>query len=557
MANQQAIESVISAIAEDFDILPFADSIFNTLNSFRSKSPAKPSAFFSEATDVEIGNISENRLNAFLRVIGFPATRNETELTDEKLTEFLGIVRDNANIDDSILADLRLALLSQQDTLNYFSPESFGEILLPAEESITPEFLGRRLSSRDSLLSRKISVPDYVKLLRDPLPIASSIYPDFAKGRRPNLFPLVVNADIPVFPYNRRTAPAFNGGDYIVRRERLSRPFIEHVIFTRQKFFSGLESPLKPFLQQNIFEGIFNSSENLTDDQEVLLDSLDDYNSIELQLLQKFLVALKLSAKKYFNAIRRAEELKGLIDFVPAPKEQPNEKVGEERLSSSEVKDTIKEANGSNENDAFIETSKVIDAEIESIKSEISRLDAFIQLTPTEALLKSDEINRIGELNQINNLISDVLVSEFTSLLLIERNGLQDLLDEANNKKTRTLNEYNNLKHLLAHFTGEFTGLSIFDVICILAALFTVEPRFLVGILNKSAQARLLESDSFYSTQASDGVDRERTLDDIADGASSVTLNESLIAIQDEVTRFFNITSSFLEEFRTQENKGN
>jgi hypothetical protein len=553
MANQGNVFEENEAIADEFDPFEFADQLFTTIQSMRSDNSAMPNTFFEGPLDITGAVNGESKINAFLRIIGFPATRDEKELgqSSDRMQTFQGNVQNDPNFRTSgtstecFSEDERDRLLSQDDTLNYFSPNLINP--LSADSDVPGD-----LYNREFILDGEATQKKFINMLRNPLELNSSV--DGVPNRRTSIFPLVVSADIPVFPLKKRLAPFFYNGDYILNRTRASRPFLEHVIYIRTKYYAGLESPLQASLISNIQSEVRSELGDVNPVDELLAD-LTKYKTIELQVIQKFIKALKIAAKQYLEVLDRAEKLKAHIDWIPVSKVEPSEKVGDDSsLSIDERDEKIKEA------DDIEEVSvKVIDKEISNIQAEINRIDQYLQLLPTESVKQRDEIRRIGEQVPLNNIVGDLFLSEFNFLTSFERKALVERLDEAKRKRGRYIQQYESVKSLIMYFSGEFVGLSIFDVICVLFALFTVENKYLIGLLNKDAQKRLVENDLFYAIQdySQRPIQRPGRVDDIVADSSSVTPAEAVSEVQQKAFEYFDLASAFFQNFKTTENKQN
>lgn len=552
MENNVDLQDELEAIANNFDPIPFIDSIMETIKGMASENAPIPNTFFYSVLDVQSGESSESRLNTFLRILGFPATRGEASLSDKsiQIKTLREQIKENSQGDKSegqiskIVEDERIKILSQDGTLNYFNA---GDLVSNVKLELTSNNLITELAIREVSLNKKISQQAFVDMIASPLNIKSSIVKN---SRRPVIFPLVVNADIPIFPLRKRIAPFFNFTDFIVNRTRLSRPFLEHIIYARNKALSGVSSPLKTFIIKNIENEVQGTSR-----QNDLKDLLKNSSSLELQLIQKFIKALKKSAKIYIDTKKLAKELRTKIDLVPKPKKEPTELSGEDKTLSQKDKQAFFTAEVGNEN--IVISTKLLDDKISRIQQELSGIDTFLQLMPTEGIKQSDEINRIGSPFITNNIVSDLFVGEFIQLASFERVALESKRDEALDEKALIIRRYEDVKMLIMHFTGEFTGLSIFDIICVLLALFTVDIKYLISLLNKDAQSRLIKNDNYYKVKSNDinTVENTITIDDIAPGASKVSVSDALVAIQEEVANNFNLVESFIESFNSPENK--
>lgn len=544
--TQNDVEKDFEALSVSFDPSKFIDQIMITISNLRSDSGPMPGTLFDGANSIAPGKFGESRLNAFLRILGFPATRNQDSLSsqNDKLQNFRQQLASSPNVDQSII-DLiveaeRERLLSQDHTLNYFDPSWFEKL---ADDKIDVE-----LTKRESALSKPENTEKSVNMVRDPLSIRASISKTEAKSRRPQLFPLVVNADIPVFPLNKRIAPIFYNGDFVLNKSRLSRPFLEHVIYIRVKVFSGQQTALHESLKKNI-----QAEVSSLDEASSIINNLDNFNLISLQLTDKFIKVLKKSSQNYVKVKNQIKNIENKSDIILAPKQDPSEKSGEIKLSKKEIQDILRgetSSDDSSSEDEEVITSKALDEKIERLFQEVNKLETFLSILPTQQIAKQDSARRIDEDIVINNISSDLFISEFTSLMFFELDALRNKLNEAKAERAKLIGHYENLKYSISQFTGESTGLSIFDIICTLFAIFTIDIKYLIGLLNDDAKNRLLSNDSFYAiSERDDTLETEKTINIIADGASSVTVGAAVLAIQEEIEKHFALAEAFMQQF--------
>lgn len=528
--NQNNLRQLLEATSVEFDPSAIIDAVYRTIQAQRSQMAPAPNQLFETATDVTASGASESNLNVFLRLLGLPATRNESQFID---------IENNST---------KFSKLSQGETLNYFPPSQF--VALIGEDGDTVE---KKVLEREQSLSRQRSVKDHFEMLVKPLPLDISI--EGRALRRPSLFPLVVSADIPVFPLKKRVAPAFFNGDFIRGRTRVSRPFIEHIIYMRTKTFSGAGSPLKDALKANIESELSDlpvDDSNETGDaqetqspQQSLINNLENFNLLELQLVDKFVKALKSSAERYAQVEQRAAELQKRILFIPQNKPFFNEKAGQANLSKAQKEDILREVLEEESPNLF---SRVIDAKEQKLLEQRTIVESFVQLLPIEILNQADEIRRIAQTIPTSNIINDVFVSEFSALTSFELNTLNERISNVKSEKARLIQQYEAVRSGIMLYTGEIIGLSIFDIICVLFALFTVDLNSLVALLNASSQDRLLQNDLFYSSNTESNSNALFTnVSQIVANVQNVTAGQALDAVQKQVEQHFALARSFYD----------
>jgi len=463
-----------------FDPANFMRSILSNTNRARSDMGSMPGKVVESTGDEPMGELVESRLNAFYRMIGLPATRNDS----------IRFLRTKSNLETT---DTQL---SQNNTLNYFSPGLIS-VKNSNGEYIDGNKASNLISGRESALQKSVDPEKMVEMVIKPISLDASVKPN--QSRRTSLFPMLVDASTPIYPLKKRTAPLFNDGDFILSgasNTRLPRPFIESVIYMRTKVYSGaIYEKLKIDLASNIRTFVKGNTQPLSSEEEALTskelieslglgtdNSIENFNLLELELINKLIQAIRKSSMNYRATLNRATELKKQVMFIPEYKENPAEISGNSKKSIEGI------------------VAGSVDKIIYSLENQLAELSSFINLLPTNEVKRADTSYRSEGDEVVRNVLPDAFISDFTSLITFDRGHIQSQLAEAKVKRAKILSEYNLLKEGIQYFTGEHTGLSIFDILCVFLALFTILVESLVLLLNKDARERLLNS-SFYSFQ--------------------------------------------------------
>jgi hypothetical protein len=499
--TKQAILEGLDEDAVKFDVDDFLSQLFNTIESFRSQMSLQENQVVEYPVDNGGSKNSESKVNAFYRLLGFPAARGDVANLPQNLKE---------NKD----------ALSQHKTLNYFSNISADTI--------------KKVTDRENALYQKIDFQKAVDMIRDPLPFTAALE---GSSRRPSIFPLVVHAAVPVFPTNRRTAPLFFDGDYILLgdQKRLTRPFIEHIVYMRTKVFAGFDAysdALKNQINKELAETEFKDD---------VLKDIDKSEFLSLKIANKLLRALKQCAEQYRKAQENLERLRKDVQFVPAPKDNPAERAGNlpDSVSSTLQIDEISE--------------KGLEKQISAIKAKMASEDIFIKLLPSEYVKKSDRIKRIEDEVQNDTVADDVFISEFNHITTYEKFEYNKQLKDLEDQRARFIAKYESVRRDIMYLNGESTGLSIFDVLCILLALFTVDLGSLLAIVNEDSLNSLKTSDLYYKANPGQSTPAEsiQVFTDISNdiaGAASVGVAAGLQAIQEKVKENFKVAEAFYKK---------
>jgi len=493
------IQNDIEDESGGFNALEFANNVYNTIDSYRSQIPAQYNVLVTSAPKSP-GGVGETKLNAFYRMIGLPAV-SEPEF-----------IRKNSSDDE--FSDI----ISQNGTTNYFNA-IYNNDVKNAE-------LFSKVYNRNNQLMSKPNAERFAKFMYEPLPLSYGVNDLSGDRRRPSIFPLVVDAAVPIFPLTRRLSPSFqhtiNGEDYIVMgsKSRLSRPLIDNIIYMR---LSKIDS--KPGLDKleaqliNLANSI--GSKDASELKKIVQDITNEATFIDIAIKTKLLQTLKGLANKFREAIQNVQALSADISFVFAPVSNPAMRSAQ----NPDIKLDIK--------------AGALDTEIANLKTEIANQNAIAFLLPTEQVKRREEIRRLEHGIGLSNITQDVFVGQLNDLITYEVPKLSSRLAEKQHERDEKLSRAEQLKSLLMYYTGEFSGLSIFDVICVVYGLFSIEKEYLVGLLNSKAQSRLMEDEFFRPTDSTKDASANVL------GFTPASVESSLDALQKKITEAFRITEGF------------
>lgn len=496
MANN--VQNDVEDESLSFDALSFAQNLYQVIDSHRSQMPAN---YFelTIAPSASSGGSGETKLNAFYRMIGLPA------VTDPVFVR--------ANLKD----DEFQRTISQDGTLNYFHTIYNDE----AQDSA----IFKKIRDRNDRLTAAANPERFAEFMYKPIGLSEGVKDSAAgQSRRTSIFPLVVDAAVPIYPLSRRIAPSFqhtiNGEDYIVSGSstRLSRPLIDNIIYMRTKTINNEEGMAELRKQLEALSksvGADESGEGVTKD---IQDA--GFTFIDLAIRTKLLQTLKSLANKFRIASSEVQELSAEITFIFKVVSNPQMRSAQ----NSDIQLDIKAGS--------------LDIEIANLKSEIANQNGISFLLPTEQVKRREELRRLEHNLKISNITQDVLISQLTSLITYEVDNLNRKLEEKQHERDEKLSRAEGLKQQLMYYTGEFSGLSIFDVICVIYGLFSIKPEYLVGLLNKDAQVRLMKDEFFRTSDSGEGAKS-------VFGTSPPSVAESLAALEAKVKEAFRIAEGF------------
>lgn len=480
MTEKVKVPGFEDLFVKDFDPQQFYDNIYSTLLSMQSDYGVIPNNIVSSPSDLPASKQGEGLVNTFYRLIGMPAVRDNEAL--DNLTSAQSKIlsaKDQAVFTKSI-ADIK----TQGSTLNYFSINSIRTAA--GYPDITMNALTAKEGTIESLTKNiKNRVLDYYVTMYNWHDIVDGTSPV-----KPSIFPSVVVGDVPVFPKRKRLAPAFFDGDYLVTNgARCSRPFIEHIIWMRIFALSGANTEVKTQLQQVItadINAVFPNG-NSDNPQSTLVKDVEQFNILELQITAKLLNALLASSSDYAKTVKDIQNLSQQTLFVPTPKASVLEKTGSHFSTYAEAYQFLKD----NQIDG---PTPLIDYKIADTQQRLSAFDAFLQIIPSNQVLRSDERRREADLESTSSHAEDVFLPEFLDICTSGIQQLETTMAQLKQQKQNAIGELERARVRMLIYTGHYNGLSIFDILSVFLALFTINLSDLFGLLNQDAQDRLLKS---------------------------------------------------------------
>lgn len=577
MSNEGNIRSEFEADSVEFDALTFLQKVLDTIKTMQASAVPQENTLFTSTADITTSNGKlENPINTFLRIIGFPALRDDTQIkkvNDDNKKKVEQQAQANLASDNTSAAcekitfftEEQLSLyLNQAGTLNYINSGGSADA-----ENIKQYILA--IKKREAAASKKPNAEAVVNCMKSPLSILDSTglnsfsqnqdshinnqILDVGQLRKPSIFPLVVNADIPVYPTNKRVAPLFYSGDYVdADSGRLSRSFLENIIYMRVGVLQGqtnqeMVDALTANANKILTSLPSDASQDIKNSVSQLSNQISNFKYVELQIADKFIKAITKCSENYRSSVKENEKLRQSIVYPPAPKTEPFEKAGEAKLTEEQRQKL------NNDYDLSKLGIKDIDSKIAQLEAEQEKANAALSLLPTEKIKLQNELRKIWEGSTSSNVTEDIFLSEFVELVSFEKNTYEEKIKELKEKKKTEVAKCENIRQAFIVYTGEFYGLSIFDVLCVLFALFTVEEKYLVGLLSQDARKRLLDSNTSFSTLStnSNKTQKERTLEDIVPESSSVTQLQAVKEVEKLTKSYFLLADAL---YRAAEKSG-
>ena len=446
MGKARSTNTIFNSTSVDF--LGMYNKIFNQLQATRGLDPLRSGILIERTDQFAATSNGESIMNTFLRVLGLPAIRNDTLIS----SQYNLSLASNNN------------LMTQNETINYFSQSDLKINLLQVEFRETDL---QKLYSRSQIQLNETVAIEALSFMLDPEAIDESV------------FVPVVSGDVTVYPLSRRVAPLFYDGDYYDGNTILPKAFIESVIYNT--YFKSEDSVAESEIRSSI-ETITGSA--------ISAESLKDKNLLVLRFLQKSISAMQAASNTYFAMQSYRDQLFQKVSYVPALKRSgPGVKQGFFDVDF----DVIKSLLISDEGKELLTrlTEPELDKTIKLQQELVSEDDSFYGLLPFNVIKQQEQILRAGSgltSNPSETFFADVVVD----LATIDRKPKADALSRLKEERRVLRNELEQIRGLFEVFGTSTTGISIFQIIATLNALYLLPEKDLLGLLNQSALDRLL-----------------------------------------------------------------
>lgn len=454
---------------KELNVIEFAKKVMKEIESIRS---------FDRAIDKETQGDktpSESRINAFFRLIGLPMFVNIYEEENGKTKKVLDEIKFlNPGFSKSVSSSLAGKNIddtnSEYNDINGKSNKllfilSNREVnLRQIEEKIGTNEMNDRMAK--ALCSPLDIGPDFVGTL---IPYSQPRGGKDTQNEREvfkQLFPLITSSR-EVLPLRNQIARPFtlSERERVIDRETILRkPFLEQVI--RIRFVEYGSSQTKEEKQKT--QDLENSIKQLIGEDEynsLFATTFSKINLLEEFVINKFLYAIK-SLAKYWVKLNEKDRVRIL----------------------REVRPNISIKTGSSRSSMFgkrVELSSIISGtkngeKLNKLNKLISEEELLIALLPSDEDEKKEEKQA-----QTRNITPSALQTPFLEILEYNLNKNKNERNELLANSKRNLKKLEVIRLELDAMTGEFTGLSLPDIIMVLAGLFIMDRDELLNLLDK------------------------------------------------------------------------
>ncbi len=550
----QIYKDFIQEIDESRSITNTNNQVDNSaLNSF----DAKTITGINKSVKIE-DTPQESRLHCFYRLIGFPVIDKtgsnqynpghdiidgEDEKKDEKkLTiaknlldkykefsikreNYINSIKEVFDKQPSTITATVLALSSGRKVRPFSAPLKNDEPFdFEKEQIYTPDFTSTIGGNSTVLLT------DYVDELGNP-PDQSSLIKDRTHFIKP--FAVDPRIDFSCNPASRKVAVPFvpNKTKLLVSENTfVKRPLIEKIIRERfsvadQKKLSSSEASVKD---------IILSIPTITDETLIQKMSSDIYGLNDKVQFKKYLDIIATMCKELYQSQHTIESVQAAYYWLPVPS-----------TSGPEGGCGIK---------PIIISGKLPDGEKNTFITTADRALIHATLRNASNFFNTQTIGTEGvqdpgnfAFGPIETTFNDDTSSAFGDL------GKEEL-DSLTKTRDHDLQNANDALRKIEIIMGEFSGLGLCDIIAIMAALYTMPKRMLLGFLDESAYQRMIKSlDLGFSALPSDSKDPNSKPND--PDLEKPQIKEAQVALVKQVKNFYNLMDDIYKQIRENANR--
>ena len=471
-----------------FDVVAFAQNILKEVDSKRA---------FEEATDEKTKEgftlSMESRINAFFRLIGLPmfvtlSTKDETESPSGDLEGKTHITpgysqsfsRKLSEYDISNSEDVRSDLKKRE------------EELLKIERNVgTSDMNSNMTKAMKYLLPLTANIPDDEGKLSNKVGQGSDTRSVFKKLKP--LMTAYIGSGIK--PFRNEMARPFlrDPKEQLVDTETtLPKPFIETVIRTRLVSCGGGGTAKQQSNKQSFYDSL---QEYVGEDEfgGIFKDNLALFTSSDL--LESFIVM------RLFNSL--SELAKQWVEI-----QKIQERLAREVTFNISIKTTSSKQSPFGKRteitaDALMVESSKIGNELKDLRKKQVKQEALLSLLPTDDVVTDDSNSKT---KNTQNVALSALVTPFATLISGGLSQTLKRISEIEGDLKKKGQQIEQLRLRTEMMTGEFTGLSVPDVVIVITALFMIDKKDLIMLLDAHSIEEMKRDSVLNSALSSLGV---------------------------------------------------
>jgi len=308
---------------------------------------------------------------------------------------------------------------------------------------------------------------------------------------------------VPIYPQAKRVAGAFKTDQNLtVSGNRYKRPLIETIISIRLKLSGAQNSQTQS-----------NVNSDLAEEGEL------DFNNIGpsiASILQSSTSNISEQIVKAINDVTEAKKSLGnSVEIVPT--------IGNIAEQRPEVRDSSDPSKPGK-----LEITRILQQEKNNIKK------AVLAVFEYDDTFAPDESNK-------RNLKDSVLGSILLDVVVPTEENAEREVEEIEKQENKATNNLIRAYRTLDLVFGQFSGISGVDILIIISAMFKIDIKYLLGLLNDESKDRLRQT----------GVGAGLAID------PNVTVKDSVTALEDMVATFYDIISSEVNQYKHVDKKSN
>lgn len=482
-------------LAIDGDILLFARQILKEVDNAR--------AYILEVDDenrITSQKPSESRVNAFFRLVGLPmfVTVEPRSQSDKTARNESGeVVLTPGYHEGGQIPTTRFVLRNSEDTMLPL-PGAPPGVQLEGSASILLSTRENELLERENKIGTEFFNQAMIRSMYDLMPPSFTASRSYEIGGQrydytKRFAPFAVSY-MRIFPHSRELARPFvpDVKDIEVNGQVLKRPFLETVIRirlgsargTNQKqtdYMSGLRDVLGRLSKK--------ASKSETGSVQALAQTLlpSEANLLEIFVIGKMLVSVESFAQQWVKIHRRRERIvkSAEIALVPSTESAKQSPLGRQSNTALTLDVTPQSELG---------RKRV------KLQQRVAAAEAIIGLLPTEDATNATTSARYSA---PRNVMSNAMTRPFLSILQRDLDAERKQLEKVERQIQDEARRADRLRLDIENMTGEFTGLSMVDAAFTILALFLVERRYAVGLLDRKSRT-FMERDSTLREAASE-----------------------------------------------------
>lgn len=480
------------------DLIKFARQVLTEVENVRSYKLT-----FDSENRLTSQKPLESRVNAFFRLVGLPMFVAIEPLSKEKKTaknkrgaEILSPgyqegeqipltlyrVRNSKDVMLSNPADIGKEGPVQQLPVNTLVDTQREQVLRARENSIGTETFNKAMVRA----MYRVDVPQF-HMRRDLTDIGYK----YTKVLAP-----FVTSYVNVQPANRELAKPFvpDPKDYTIGENILRKPFLETVIRIRLGTSRGANQVQTDYMAGLRTELDDISKQAFGSDDRAAADAIPQLLPKEANVLESFIISQMMAAigqiaQRWVLLQKQREKILKAAEISLAP-----------------VTESAKQSMFGRQANTAIALSITPDSELGrrkvKLQQRVAVSEALIGLIPTEDAVGT---KTSAQFVSTKNVMSNALTISFLSLLRqnldLERSKLRDVERKIQEESRKA----NQLRLEIEALTGEFSGLSVVDVMFTILALFLIDRKYLVALLDGDSFGLMLQDDTLFMAAAEAG----------------------------------------------------